>query len=174
MIEDDPSHLAAEVRQRARKDVYAKRQAGSGSQSSRRRSAGQILARAEAIAAEREKIEAERATRQKAKREREQVENRRKHLESLNGKEGDLWAKVNQLIVMKQPKRYDEAVSILQDLHDLADKNGTSSAFSLRMENLCREHESKRTFVERLHKARLIPVPKKMLVGQSMEKDAIT
>jgi hypothetical protein len=36
----------------------------------------------------------------------------------------------------KQPKRYDEAVSILQDLHDLANENGTSSAFLLRMENL--------------------------------------
>lgn len=75
----------------------------------------------------------------------------------------------------KQPKRYDEAVSILRDLHDLADKNGTSSAFSLRMENLTREHESKRTFVDRLRKARLlIPVPGRILMEEAMERDAIT
>jgi hypothetical protein len=59
-------------------------------------------------------------------------------------------------VVTKQPKRYDEAVSILQDLHDLAETNGTSSAFSLRMENLSREHENKRTLLDRLRKARLL------------------
>lgn len=175
MIEDDASHLAAEVRQRALKGGHAKRQAIGGPQSSNCRSAGQILARAEAIAKERQKIEAERAAREKAKRERGQEENRRKHLESLNGKEGDLWAKVNQLIMTKQPKRYDEAVSILRDLQDLADKNGTSSAFSLRMENLYREHESKRTFVDRLRKARLlISMPGRILLGHAMENDALT
>jgi hypothetical protein len=173
-IEDDASHLAAEVRQRAFKGIHANRQAVSGSQSSNCRSARQILARAEAIGKERQRIKAERAAREKAKREREQGENRRKHLESLNGKEGDLWAKVNQLILTKQPKRYDEAVSILRDLHDLADKNGTSCAFSLRMENLYREHESKRTFVDRLRTARLlIPAPGRILAEEAMERDAI-
>ncbi len=52
---------------------------------------------------------------EKARREREQAEKRKKHLGSLAGRESSLWAKVDELIATKLPKRYDEAVSLLQE-----------------------------------------------------------
>ena len=155
LIEDDAPHRAAEIRRHCVREIGAKRQADGGFQSISRRSAGQILARAEAIAEDRRRIKAERAARDKAKREIEEAENRRKHLESLKGKETDLWTKVDQLINAKQPKRYDQALSMLQDLRELADNNGTSSAFWLRMEQLWSEHSGKRTLLDRLQRARL-------------------
>ena len=44
---------------------------------------------------------------------------------------------------------------MLQDLRELADNNGTSSAFWLRMEQLWSEHSGKRTLLDRLQRARL-------------------
>jgi hypothetical protein len=64
-------------------------------------------------------------------------------LESLRGRETDLWTKANQLIVTKRPRNYDEAISILQDLRELAEKDGASSAFHQRMQSLYGDHASK-------------------------------
>jgi uncharacterized Zn finger protein len=91
----------------------------------------------------------------KAKREREEAEKRKKHLESLVGKDSDLWAKVEKLIAAKQPKQYDEAVSVLRDLRDLADAEGRSSEFLQRVRALCREHERKTALLDRFRKAKL-------------------
>jgi len=102
------------------------------------------------------KKEAEQRAREKARHEREQAEERKKHLESLVGKESGLWAKVDELIATRQSKRYDEAVSLLQDLHDLADMEGKSSGFSLNMSELHREHTRKTTLVDRFRKAKLL------------------
>jgi hypothetical protein len=52
---------------------------------------------------------------------------------SLVGKEAELWSKIDQLIATKQPKRYEEAVSLLQDLRDLGELKGGGSAFSSKM-----------------------------------------
>ena len=152
VIEGDVLHPGAELRQRALRALSEKR-AGGGIPEKRR--IAQILARADAISEDRRRIKAEKAAREKIEREQEQSEKRQRHLESLRGSESDLWSKANQLIITKQPKRYDEAVSILLDLHDLADKEGTSSVFMQRMDRLWREHASKPTLLERLRKARL-------------------
>jgi len=93
--------------------------------------------------------------RERARSERERAAKRKKHLESLVGKEDGLWAEVDQLIATRQPKRYDEAVSLLQDLHDLADMQGRNSEFLLRMNALYSEHTKKTTLVERFRKAKL-------------------
>jgi uncharacterized Zn finger protein len=76
-------------------------------------------------------------------------------LESLRGKETNLWNKANQLIVTKRPRNYDEAISILQDLRELAEKDGASPAFYQRMQSLYRDHASKPSLLERLQKAKL-------------------
>ena len=69
---------------------------GIGSQVSGCRSVGQLIARADAIAEERQEKEAQQRARMKARREREEAEKRKKHLESLVGKESDLWARVEK------------------------------------------------------------------------------
>ena len=171
IIEEDDPHVAVEVRQRAIREIHTGRGIRGGSQTHGRRGSGQLLARAEAIAEERRKKEAELAARTKAGQDREQAERRKKHLESLTGKESELWTKANDLIATKQPKRYDEAVSIIKDLHELAGTAGKDSDFLLRMENLVNEHEGKRTFVDRLRKAQLLsPIRRMTLVSHGVEK----
>jgi len=151
LIEGDDPHLSAEVRQRAIFEI-------SGRRSDERlgRTAGEILARAEIIAAERKKKEAERCVREKAVRERAEAEARKKRLESLAGKENELWATVDRLIATKQPRRYDEAVSLLQDLHDLAELQGRGRDFKSRMDALERRNSGKSTLMERFRKAQLL------------------
>ncbi len=152
MIDGDDPHLAAELRQRAILEMR-----GRGTlYRELRRTAGEIIARAEIIAEARKKEDAEQRAREKARRERAQAEKRKKHLESLIGKESGLWAKVEKLIATKQPKRYGEAVSLLQDLHDLADVRCKSSEFLPRMSALYREHERKTALLDRFKKAKLL------------------
>ena len=151
LIDGDDPHLGAEIRRRAIFEVSgARSDEGSG------RTAGEILARAEIIAVQRKKKEAEWRAREKAMRERVEAEARKKRLESLAGKENELWATVAKLIATKQPKRYDEAVSLLQDLHDLAELQGNRRDFKVRIRALQRENSAKTALMERLRKAKFL------------------
>jgi hypothetical protein len=152
LINGNNPHLAAELRQRVIRDVRGVGEPSEG----RLRTAGGIISRAKILAETRKKKEAEQRAREKAKKERERAEKRKKHLESLVGKESSLWSKVDELIATKLPKRYDEAVSILQDLHDLAAMQGKSSDFSIRMRAVHNEHARKPSLVERFRTAKLL------------------
>ena len=122
-----------------------------------RRTAGQIRARADSLSEARRKHEAEQRSRDKARREQAETEKRQKHLKSLAGKEEILWVKVEELIATKQMKRYDEAVSLLQDLRDLADLRGRNSDFSSHLNTLLTQHLRKGTLVDKVRRAKLLP-----------------
>jgi len=156
LIEGDNPYLAEDLRRRALCALRGQTIPGISSQASGCRSVGQLIARADAIAEERREKETQQRARMKAKREREEAEKRKKHLESFVGKESDLWAKVEKLIAAKQPKQYDEAISVLRDLRDLADMEDRSSEFLPRMSALYREHERKTALLNRFRKARLL------------------
>jgi FtsZ-interacting cell division protein YlmF len=155
IIEEDASHPEAALRRRVFLEMQTKRQVATSSR--QRRTAAQIHARADEILKERKRIQVEKAEEERLRRKQEQAEQRRNHLESLRGRETVFRAKADQLIVTKQPRKYDEAVSILQDLRDLAEKDGTGSAFYQRMQCLWRDHASKPTLLQRFRKARLSP-----------------
>jgi len=146
----DP-HLSAEVRQRAIFEI-----GGRGWDERLGRTAGEIVARAAILAAERKKKEAERRAIEKARRERVEAEAREKRLQSLAGKENELWARVDRLIATKQPRRYDEAVSLLQDLHDLAELQRKGPDFKFRIGALQRENSGKNSLMERFRKAKFL------------------
>lgn len=150
LVAGEALHLAAELQRRVREMRSAAGQAGRS-----RRTAGEIMARAENLAEARKKKETEQRALAKAKRELEQAENRRKHLASLVGKEEILWAKVVSLIAARQTSSYDEAVSLLQDLQALADREGKRSEFSRRMTILAGEHTRKPALTDRFRKAKL-------------------
>ena len=152
LVDGDDPHIAAEVRQRAISEIGR----GERADERPRRTAGEIIARAEIIAAERKRVEADRRAREKARRERAEAEARKKRLESLAGTENDLWATVDRFIATKQPRRYDDAVSLLQDLHDLAEMKGKGRDFQFRMGALQRDNSGKSTLIERFRKARLL------------------
>jgi hypothetical protein len=152
LIDGADLHLAAELRQRAMRDMRDVDRPAPGP----RRTAGDILARSQILADERRKKEAAHRAAEEARHKREQAEKRRKHLESLAGKESSLWAKVDEHIAAKLPKRYDEAVALLRDLHDLAAMKGESADFSQRIRALYNEHTRKPSLVERLRNAKLL------------------
>jgi hypothetical protein len=153
IIEDDTSYLEAVLRQRVFSEIRAKYPATVSS--APRRTAAQILARADAVSKDRQRTKREAAERERIRREQEEAEQRRRHLEALRGRETDLWTEANQHIVTKRPRNYDEPISILQDLRELAEKDGASSAFHQRMQSLCRDHASKPALLEKFQKARL-------------------
>ena len=153
LIEDDIPYPEAALRQRVLCEMQAKRRVCGNS--GQRRTVAQILARANAMMRDRRRLETERAEQERMRREREQAEQRKSHLESLRGRENDLWANADQFIVTKQPRKYDEAVSILQDLRDLAESDHASSAFYQRMKSLWRDHAHKPTLLRRIQNAGL-------------------
>ena len=59
------------------------------------------------------------------------------------------------LIATKQPNRYDEAVRLLLDLRDLAQRQGRDREFSRNLNALYLDHARKPSFTNRLHKAGL-------------------
>ena len=76
-------------------------------------------------------------------------------MESLAGREDSIWKNVNDLIITKQPAKYDEAVKLLVDLRDLNKKTGTEKAFNQKLKTICENHYRKVTFLNRLQKAGL-------------------
>ncbi len=119
-----------------------------------RRTVGELLRAAEASAAERRRIEVEKRAKEKARREREIALARERHLDSLAGREPQLWAEIETLIAAKQPKKYDEAIKLLVGLRDLDDR-AKSGDFRMRIEALRQAHARMPTLIERIKKAGL-------------------
>ena len=152
LVADDDPHLVVELQQQALDAVHGTTSRSDG----QRRTAAELLERARVLSDARRAKEAEERARKKARREREAAKKRRKHLQSLRGKEPTLWSEVHELIGTRQPKRYDDAVSLLQDLHDLAELQGDIGSFRMEMSVLHDEHQRKTTLVERFRKAKLL------------------
>lgn len=155
LLKGEDLHIGDELRQRAMREIRGAARSGRDTKKNERRRVMQLADRAESIAKEKRQKENEKRVRENAKREREQAEKRKKHLESLIGKENVLWSRIDALIATKQPKRYDEAVSLLHDLQDVAAVTDQRSAFSSRMEALCREQARKPSLLDRFRKANL-------------------
>lgn len=133
----------------------------------------ELLRTAEACAEERRRVDAEKRAKEAKRLAREAAEARRKHLDSLVGKESQLWSDVESLVISKQPKNYDQAVKLLLDLRDLEARSressrpaaggvlkapgarGSGSSFRLRLEKLRFEHSGKPSFMQRLAAAGL-------------------
>jgi hypothetical protein len=118
-----------------------------------RRTVSELLNAAESRATERERREAERQAAERARLERERAAARAQYLETLAGREKQVWEQVSELIQTKQPKNYDQAVNLLVDLRDLAAQRGREGEFNLAFEQLRVLHSSKPSFLRRLEKA---------------------
>ncbi len=152
MIEGNDPYLGVELRQRFEREC---RPAEAGDDVNRR-TAGELFQAAEVYTEERRRRDAERKAREKAKRERTRAAARRKYLKSLRRKAPSLWSEVARLIATRQPKRYDEAVSLLEDLRDLAEMEKTNSDFSFKMNALAAEHARKPSLIKRFWDAELL------------------
>jgi hypothetical protein len=151
LAEGKEVHLRAEMLRQFRESRPAKPQRDSGSP----RTVGELVAAAEQRVKERRRKEAERAAAERARREREAAAVRERYLVDLGQREAAAWRKVDELIATKQPARYDEAVTLLCDLRELALRKGSTDEVEGHLRRLCGEHFRKPTFMERLRKAGL-------------------
>jgi len=154
MASGSEPYVAAEIKQLALKEVRGRPGFTDDDVDGRGRdglrTAGELLRRGEQIAEERRRREIQRRAREKARREWELAEKRKRHIESLIGREEELRADVHRLIAARQPKRYDEAITLLEDLRELADRRGTSTEYKKRLSDLHEAHSRKPSFVSRL------------------------
>jgi uncharacterized Zn finger protein len=117
-----------------------------------RRTAGELFKTAEELTQEKKRQAAVRAAAEKALKEKELAAAREKYLQSLAGKENEIWLKIETLISTKQPGKYDEAVKLLVDLRDVAERRGTGENFLSFYHELCRKHERKRSLLRKIQK----------------------
>jgi hypothetical protein len=120
-----------------------------------RRTVGELLHAAEARAEEFRQAEARRRAEEAQRRQREAAAAHAKHLDQLAGQEPRLWTRINTLIATTQAKSYDEAIRLLLDLRDLAQRDGRDREFRTRLEALHVDHARKPSFIARLRKAGL-------------------
>lgn len=80
-----------------------------------------------------------------------------RQLDALAPKEPELWKQVFALIEKKQPKAYDEAVTFLVQLRDLAKHLGQSDRFKDRVNQIREDYRNRPGLLSRLRHAGLVP-----------------
>jgi hypothetical protein len=120
-----------------------------------RRTVGQLLAARDAIAAERRRREEEQKARERERQAREQARKRAEHLDALARREAAAWRQVETLIATKRPKDYDQAVELLKDLRDVAERAGRRDKAVTRIRQLREQHAGKPSLMKRFDQAGL-------------------
>lgn len=108
-----------------------------------KRSAGQLRARAEVLAGIAER-EAQAAA---ARRAKQQETARRRRLTALAREADRAWTRLEALV---EARKYDDAVALAVDLHDVALEQGNEPRFLTNMTALKQRHSSRRGFFTRL------------------------
>ncbi|MBI4316912.1 MAG: hypothetical protein HY675_00360 [Chloroflexi bacterium] len=98
----------------------------------------------------RHREEAEREARERARREQEEAEARAKYLDTLVGRDEDIWARVKVLIEAKKAAEYDQAIQCLKDLRDLSVRSGKTELFSARVAELRALNPGKQALLKRM------------------------
>jgi len=116
------------------------------------RTVGELLAAAEHRRVTRERAEAESRAAEAARREREAASARAAYLDSLVGKEEILWQQVESNVELKNARGYDEALRLLTNLGDLAERANQKAEFHARLAEFRERHARKPALQSRLQK----------------------
>ena len=119
------------------------------------RTAGELLAAAEARRAAREQAEARAKEEARARRAAEQATAYERHLQNLTGRKQETWQQVAELTVFSKPKEYDQATQLLKDLHVIAQREDDITAFTARVRELRTRYAKRPSLMDRLDKAGL-------------------
>ncbi|HEX6041490.1 hypothetical protein [Longimicrobium sp.] len=120
------------------------------------RTVGELLARADHLADVRQREEAEAAARAKARREQQQAAERERYLSTLVGREEEVWSRAEALAAEKKGAAYEEAVRLLRDLRDLAQRDGGADATQARLYAFAERHAGKLALNRRMKDAGLV------------------
>jgi hypothetical protein len=149
---EEEAHIGAEMLGRF---INERRQDRDSSRKPGKRTVGELIRTADKCREERLVAAAKEAAEVKARREVEKAAQREKHLDTIASREAATWLRVDNLIATKQSGRYDEAISLLIDLRDLANRKGKMKEFMERVTHLRNQNEKKPSLLKRLGKAGL-------------------
>ena len=119
------------------------------------RTAGELLAGAQARRAAREEAEARAREEARARRAAEQAAAYERHLQNLTGHKEETWQQVEKLTMFSKPKEYDQAVQLLRDLHEIARREDDITAFTARVRELRTRYAKRPSLMDRFDKAGL-------------------
>jgi hypothetical protein len=117
----------------------------------RGRTVGELLVEANRKRQEREQREAQEQERQRW----EEAAARAAYLDSLRGREDEVWRQVETLVAAKRQHEYIEAVRLLTALRDLAAQQQESESFEARLVDLRARNGRKLSFLDLLNQAGL-------------------
>jgi hypothetical protein len=119
------------------------------------RTVAELLRAAEERAEQRLRSTAQRKAAEQARREQDQAAARTRYLDSLVGREEELWSQAEALIEVKRPREYDQAVQLLKDLHDSSARRDGADAFAARLRPLQIRYAKRVSLLDRLDRAGL-------------------
>jgi hypothetical protein len=91
------------------------------------------------------------------RQERARTAARLNYLESLVGREDELWQRVETLVATRRQSDYDQVVLVIRDLRDAASRTGQIDTFVSRLEDLRTRHVKKISLLDRLESAQVLP-----------------
>jgi hypothetical protein len=122
-----------------------------------RRTAGDLRARAKAIAEAREQEAAARRVAEERRRTEAAARQQRERMDTLAKRGEAVWREVEFEIDRRNATGYEKAAALLQELRQLAEDRGSSAMFQRRLATIRARHASKQTFIARLD--RMLPLP---------------
>jgi hypothetical protein len=157
VMQGETAVLTSELLKRYRQDQARRSVRSSGDKEivPVRRKVSDLLTARDAFAEEKRSRESARASEEQVRRAREEARKRERYLDSLIGREAELWGKVEAAISSKQPKKYDLAILLLKDLVDLGRRSSQAEKVELRIRQLRQRHSNKRSFIRRVDEADL-------------------
>jgi hypothetical protein len=152
LIEGSVPHLGQQLLQRFRHDFTKAKPSRKAAQEGGRRTVGELTAAWHARAEDRRRREEEAKAKRREAEARKQAAERKKHLDALAARQPAAWKQVERLLATTSPKNYDEAVTLLVDLRDVAAGAGSAERFSARLGELRLRHAKKPSLLKRLEK----------------------
>jgi len=123
-----------------------------------RRTVGELRAIASGLRTEHEQREEVAKAERAAARERAAAQARTRHLDTLATQGETAWRRAEDLIKATRPKEYDQAVTLLVDLRDLADRDVRSADATHRIQALRDTYRNRPALLQRLDRAGLTPL----------------
>ena len=121
-----------------------------------RRTVGELNDRVAAIREARAQERLRQAAEERRRREEAEAAAKEERLEALASRKVAAWVDVEQFVAARQQDSYDEAVKLLANLSELAEREGDEWDFGERLRVLLEVHARKTTFVAKVDKARLL------------------
>lgn len=118
-----------------------------------RRTVADLLDNAARRRADRQRRLAAQRADEEARREQARIRARERRLDKLAGEQEAAWSRVEAMIATRKPADYDTAVTLLTDLHALAERDGHNDTFTTRITALRQTHARKPSLIQRLDRA---------------------